>query len=125
MFPTIDYSNMTRKELESEEKKMNSQKTTTVSLIGVAAGVAVWSATHHGGVLTFGLLKTGSCSGIPGLAHPQVPQGRNKPPGQGPQAMIECPSEHKFTKTVVTVAEVISCPSWEAIRKQNHAKNAI
>ena len=39
--------------------------------------------------------------------------------------MTECPSEHKFTKTVVAVAEVISCPSWEAIRKQNHAKKAI
>ena len=56
MFPTINYSKMTREELESEEKRMNSQKTTTALLIGVAAGVAVWSATHHGGVLTFGLL---------------------------------------------------------------------
>ena len=56
MFPTTDYSNMTREELESEEKKMNSHKTTTALLIGMAVGVAVWSATHHGGVLTFGLL---------------------------------------------------------------------
>ena len=56
MFPTTDYSNMTREELASEEKKMNSQKTTTALLIGVAVGVAVWSATHHGGLLTYGLL---------------------------------------------------------------------
>jgi hypothetical protein len=56
MFTTRDYSNMTRGELALEEKKMNSQKTTTALLIGVAVGVAVWSATHHGGVLTFGLL---------------------------------------------------------------------
>jgi hypothetical protein len=55
MFTTSDYSNMTREELALEEKKMNSQKTTTALLIGVAVGVAVWSATHHGG-LTFGLL---------------------------------------------------------------------
>jgi uncharacterized membrane protein YbjE (DUF340 family) len=56
MFPTTDYSNMTREELQSEEKKRNSQKTTTALLIGVAVGVAVWSATHHGGILTYGLL---------------------------------------------------------------------
>ncbi|HEX8657380.1 MAG TPA: hypothetical protein VF690_07600 [Hymenobacter sp.] len=56
MFPTTDYSNMTREELELEEKKMNAQKTTTALLIGVAVGVSVWSATHHGGVLTYGLL---------------------------------------------------------------------
>ena len=41
MFPTIDYSKMTREELKSEEKRMNSQKTTTALLIGVVAGVAV------------------------------------------------------------------------------------
>ena len=56
MFPTTDYAQMSREELESEEKKMNSQKTTTALLIGVAVGVAVWSATHHGGLLTYGLL---------------------------------------------------------------------
>ncbi|UOQ52051.1 hypothetical protein [Hymenobacter cellulosivorans] len=56
MFPTTDYSKMTQEELESEEKKMNSQKTLTALLIGVTVGVAVWSATHHGGILTFGLL---------------------------------------------------------------------
>ena len=56
MFPTTDYAQMSREELESEEKKMNSQKTTTALLIGLAVGVAVWSATHHGGILTYGLL---------------------------------------------------------------------
>ncbi|SFQ78906.1 hypothetical protein [Hymenobacter arizonensis] len=56
MFPTTDYSKMTREELAAEAKKMNSQKTLTAVLIGVAVGVAVWSATHHGGMMTFGLL---------------------------------------------------------------------
>ena len=56
MFSTTDYSKMTQEELELEEKKINSRKTTTALLIGVAVGMAVWSATHHGGFLTFGLL---------------------------------------------------------------------
>jgi len=56
MYPTTDYSNMTREELASEERKMNSRKTITALLIGMAVGVAVWSATHRGGVLTYGLL---------------------------------------------------------------------
>jgi hypothetical protein len=56
MFTTRDYATMSREELALEEKKLNAQKTTTALLIGVAVGVAVWSATHHGGLLTFGLL---------------------------------------------------------------------
>ena len=56
MFPTTDYSNMTREELASKEKSMNAQKIPTALLIGVVMGIAVWSATHHGGVLTYGLL---------------------------------------------------------------------
>jgi hypothetical protein len=56
MFTTRDYATMSRQELAVEEQKLSAQKTPTALLIGVAVGVAVWSATHHGGLLTFGLL---------------------------------------------------------------------
>lgn len=56
MFNSKDYSKMTREELVSEETKMKSQKTTTAVFIGFLIGIAVWSATHKGTLLTFILL---------------------------------------------------------------------
>jgi VIT1/CCC1 family predicted Fe2+/Mn2+ transporter len=56
MLSKKDYSNMTLEELVSEEKKLKSQKTTTAVFMGVLVGIAVWSATHKGGFLTFILL---------------------------------------------------------------------
>lgn len=57
MFSTKDYSKMTRDELVSEEKKLNSQKIPVALLAGLIVGIAVWSATHKGGfMLTIGLL---------------------------------------------------------------------
>lgn len=47
---------MTLEELLSEEKKMNSMKIPTALLMGFLVGVAVWSASHKGGFLTFILL---------------------------------------------------------------------
>lgn len=48
---------MTHDELVSEAKRMKSQKTITALFIGLTVGLAIWSATHKGGVfLTFGLL---------------------------------------------------------------------
>ena len=47
---------MTLEELLSEEKKMNAQKTTTAVFIGVLIGIAVYSATHKGFILTVILL---------------------------------------------------------------------
>lgn len=47
---------MIRVELGSEEIKLNARKTATALLIGGLVGTAVWSATHHGGMLTFALL---------------------------------------------------------------------
>lgn len=48
---------MTREELVSEEKKVNSQKIPFAVGIGFLVGIAVWSATHKGSfVLTTGLL---------------------------------------------------------------------
>ena len=48
---------MTRAELVSEEKKLVSQKVPTALIIGFVVGIAMWSATHKGGLLfTVGLL---------------------------------------------------------------------
>ena len=51
-----DYSQMTREEFASEAKKMKSRKITTALFMGVLVGIAVWSATHKGGLLTYLLL---------------------------------------------------------------------
>lgn len=56
MLSNKDYTKMTLEELVSEEKKLKSHKTVTAVLIGVLIGIAVWSATHKGGILTFLLL---------------------------------------------------------------------
>jgi len=57
MFSTKDYSKMTPDELVSEEKKLKSQKIMIALLVGLIVGIAIWSATHKGGLfLTFGLL---------------------------------------------------------------------
>ena len=56
MFSKKDYSKMTLEELVSEQQKMNGQKTTAAVLIGFFIGVAVWSATHKGGFVTYFLL---------------------------------------------------------------------
>jgi uncharacterized membrane protein YbjE (DUF340 family) len=56
MLSNKDYTKMTLEELVSEEKKIKSQKTMTAVFIGVLIGIAVWSATHKGGFLTFLLL---------------------------------------------------------------------
>lgn len=56
MLGSKDYSKMTRDELVLEEKKLKSQKITTAVFIGFVVGIAVWSATHKGGFLTFILL---------------------------------------------------------------------
>ncbi|MBC3788826.1 hypothetical protein [Spirosoma utsteinense] len=56
MFSSKDYSKMTLEELVLEEKKLKSQKTTIAVFIGFVVGIAVWSATHKGGFLTFILL---------------------------------------------------------------------
>ena len=48
---------MTREELVSEEKKVQSQKIPSAVFIGLVIGIAIWSATHKGGfVLTVVLL---------------------------------------------------------------------
>lgn len=48
---------MTLDELMSEEKKLKSQKIMTALIVGFLVGIAIWSATHKGGLfLTFGLL---------------------------------------------------------------------
>ncbi len=47
---------MTLEELVSEEKKINSGKTTTAVFIGVLIGIAVYSATHKGFALPVILL---------------------------------------------------------------------
>ena len=56
MFLRKDYSKMTLDELVSEEKKLRSQKIITAVFIGFVIGIAIWSATHKGGFLTFILL---------------------------------------------------------------------
>ena len=56
MLSSKDYANMTLEELVAEEKKMQSGKITTAVFIGVLIGIAVWSATHKGGFLTYLLL---------------------------------------------------------------------
>lgn len=53
MLNTRDYSKMTLEELKSEEHKLKSQKITMAVIIGFLVGIAVWSATHKGGILTF------------------------------------------------------------------------
>ncbi|MCC5613184.1 hypothetical protein LC612_42530 [Nostoc sp. CHAB 5834] len=47
---------MTLDELVSEEKKVKSKKIPLALFIGVLVGIAIWSATHKGGALTFFLL---------------------------------------------------------------------
>lgn len=47
---------MTLEELQSEEKKMNSGKTTTAVFIGVLFGIAVYAATHKSFILPVLLL---------------------------------------------------------------------
>jgi uncharacterized membrane protein YbjE (DUF340 family) len=56
MLTNKDYSKMTLEELTSEAQKMKSQKIMTAVFIGFLIGIAVWSATHKGGFITFFLL---------------------------------------------------------------------
>ena len=56
MLSIKDYSQLTREEFASEEKKMKSRKTTAALFMGVLVGIAAWSATHKGGLLTYLLL---------------------------------------------------------------------
>ncbi|MFN3378471.1 MAG: hypothetical protein ACK41O_03390 [Runella zeae] len=53
MLNTKDYSKMTLEELKSEKHKLKSQKITMAVIIGFLVGLAVWSTTHKGGILTF------------------------------------------------------------------------
>jgi hypothetical protein len=60
-----NYSEMTLDELVSEEKKMNAQKIPFALFIGILVGIAIWSASHHGGfmvtvILLIGALLAGS-----------------------------------------------------------------
>ena len=52
MLSNKDYSTMTLEELVSAEKKMQSEKTTTAVIIGLLIGIALYSATHKGFILT-------------------------------------------------------------------------
>ena len=56
MLATKDYSAMTLEELVSAEKKLLSEKTLTAAIIGGLIGIAVYSATHKGFILTVILL---------------------------------------------------------------------
>ena len=57
MFSSNDYSKMTPDELASAEKKLKSQKIPLALFIGFMFGIAVWSATHKGGIFwTTGLI---------------------------------------------------------------------
>lgn len=56
MFSNKDYSKMTLEQLVSEKKKMKSLKITIAVGIGLLVGIAIWSATHKGGFLTYFML---------------------------------------------------------------------
>lgn len=57
MYFAKDYATMPLDELVSREKKTKSQKIAVAIFIGFLVGIAVWSATHKGGLLlTTGLL---------------------------------------------------------------------
>jgi F0F1-type ATP synthase assembly protein I len=51
-----DPSTLTIEELLTAETRMKSRRLVSGVIIGVLVGIAVWSATHTGGVLTFALL---------------------------------------------------------------------
>ena len=51
-----DFSTLALDELMVEEKRMRSRRFASGFISGLLAGIAVWSATHEGGVLTFVLL---------------------------------------------------------------------
>ncbi|OZI08720.1 hypothetical protein BWI93_07655 [Siphonobacter sp. BAB-5385] len=51
MLSSKDYATMTREELVSEEKKINSKKITTAVYIGVLIGIAVYAAINKGFLL--------------------------------------------------------------------------
>lgn len=51
-----DYSKLTVEELVKEEENIKSQKTATIILLVVLVGIAVYTATHKGFLLTITLL---------------------------------------------------------------------
>jgi uncharacterized membrane protein len=56
MLDKKDYTTWTIEELLSEQKKMASQKTLNALIIGLIIGIAFWSATHKGALITFAML---------------------------------------------------------------------
>ncbi len=56
MFDNKDFSKMTLEELEAAEKKLKSPLNIVALIVGFCMGLAVWSATHKSGAMTYFLL---------------------------------------------------------------------
>jgi hypothetical protein len=65
-----DFSTLTIEELLTEETRMRSRRLVRAVLIGVLVGIAVWSATHQGGVLLTLALLGGAILVARGSAQP-------------------------------------------------------